>query len=609
MAANNRRELVVAIVSDASTYSKGLDQASRQTQTFGKQMDRAAKGGIGQLDSRVTAVTASLKGLAGVAGVAAIGSKVVQFADESIQAFSDLEQAAGGTEAVFGDASDAVDAFATSSAKAIGLSEAEFRTATTAIGGQLKRMTGDVDLAAEQSIRLTQVAADLAATYGGTTAEAVEALGSAFRGEADPAERFNLDLKVSKANAEAVRLGLAETTSSVDDYARAQAILSLITTQSADAQGQFAREADSAAGHAQITAAQIENMKARAGEAIVPFKKLTAEIGLFAAENASLGALFLGDVLGTLDATSSAIQRFEVQTGLSADSAAAAITIIETYGGSFEDLIPALSLSESELNLLRFASDDLLASFGLNATQIEGLRQATAIYVDDVRKGRGAQNDFRTAVDETSTAYGNAASTAAQVSWRNRSLGELRTALQETEDAARNTRLAILEATNPAFAAVSARQRESDAAKNLEDVRKNEESTAKDIAAAELELAQARIEAYGALEKFDASGPAGQVKTIADALKISITDAQALLEQLGILDGSTITVPIVFELQSRTAPSFDEITKYLPRGGTSTGSGGSSSTTNITVNNPQPQAAPADIQRELILNRVRSFAE
>src|SRR5690606_31215355 len=120
--------------------------------------------------------------------------------------------------------------------------ETEFRKATTSIGGQLKRMTGDVELAADRSIFLTQVAADLAATYGGTTADAVAALGAAFRGEADPAERFNLNLKIGEQNAKAVEMGLARTTKEVDDHARALALVELITEQSADAQGQFARE-------------------------------------------------------------------------------------------------------------------------------------------------------------------------------------------------------------------------------------------------------------------------------------------------------------------------------------------------------------------------------
>lgn len=239
--------LTVRILSDTKQAEAGLKQFENRVQSTGQKLESAGK---------------KMTVFATLPIAAAMGA--------ATKAASELEQAVGGTEAVFGDASDAIDDYAKKAASGAGLSEREFREATTSIGGQLKRMTGDVDLAAEQSIELTKVASDLAATYGGTTAEAVSALGSAFRGEADPAERFNLNLKIGAVNAKAVELGLAATTNEVDDNARAQATLALIMEQSADAQGQFARESDSAAGSMQIAKAEMENASAEIGAALLP---------------------------------------------------------------------------------------------------------------------------------------------------------------------------------------------------------------------------------------------------------------------------------------------------------------------------------------------------
>lgn len=199
-----------------------------------------------------------------------IADSAVRAFTSTIAAASSLEQAVGGTEAVFGDASGAIDDFAQHSADSVGLSERAFREATTLIGGQLKRMTGDIGFASDASIQLVEVGADLAATYGGTTKEAVDAFAAALRGEADPAERFNLNLKVSEVNAKAVELGLAATTSEVDENARAQALLALVMEQSADAQGQFARESDTHAGAQQRFAASVEDAQAAFGEKLLP---------------------------------------------------------------------------------------------------------------------------------------------------------------------------------------------------------------------------------------------------------------------------------------------------------------------------------------------------
>lgn len=241
----------------------GRDTGAKATLTGGA---RAAD----ELGNRMKRAGDVARGVLAAGFIQDIGRAAQRFLGDAMRAASGLEQAVGGTKAVFGDASAVVDDFGKKSAQAVGLSEREFREATTLIGGQLKRMTGDVNLAADSSIQLVEVGADLAATYGGTTKQAVDAFAAALRGEADPAERFNLNLKVSAVNAKAVELGLAETTNEVDDNARAQALLALVMEQSADAQGQFAREADTAAVSAQKASAQWENAQATLGQVLLP---------------------------------------------------------------------------------------------------------------------------------------------------------------------------------------------------------------------------------------------------------------------------------------------------------------------------------------------------
>jgi hypothetical protein len=231
-------------------------------------IEASADKAIGKAENRLDKLGAKFS-KAG-AGMLTAGGLAAAGLFKAGNAAAELEQAVGGTEAVFKDASGAIDAFATKAAQAVGLSEREFRTMSTGIGGQLKGLGFDLDVAAQKSIDLTKTAADLAATYGGSTADAVQAIGAAFRGEADPAERFNLFLNQTRVNAKAVELGLAATTSSVDANAKAQAVLALITEQSADAQGQFARESDTALGAQARFRAESENLQAALGQAVLP---------------------------------------------------------------------------------------------------------------------------------------------------------------------------------------------------------------------------------------------------------------------------------------------------------------------------------------------------
>ena len=261
-------EVGIDVVSHDKT-GPGMDSAKRRAEAVGKSVKS-----IGEIAGGI--LTANVFQRLGAAAVHAF--------TDTIRAASGLEQALGGTKAVFGDASGAVDSFADRSAEAAGLSEREFREMTTLVGGQLKRMTGDVNFAGEASVKLTQIAADLAATYGGTTRQAMESFAAALRGEADPAERFNLNLKQSVVAAKAVEMGLAASTSEVNEQAKAQAMLALITEQSADAQGQFAREGDTAAVAHQKLTASIEDAQASIGQGLLPVLAKAAEIGAVVAE-------------------------------------------------------------------------------------------------------------------------------------------------------------------------------------------------------------------------------------------------------------------------------------------------------------------------------------
>lgn len=223
------------------------------------------------------------RGLDQIGGLLASGA-IIAGLNKVEAAASDLQQAAGGTAAVFGDMAGIIDRAAKDSAQSMGLSERQFREATSRIGALLKGMGYDTREAAEESIRLTQVGADLAATFGGTTAEAVDALAAALRGETDPIERYGISLRQADIDARAMAMGLWDGTGAIDANAKAQAALAIITEKSGGALGQFAREADSAAGQAQIAAAETENAQANMGQALLP---IYAEMSHAVAELAS----------------------------------------------------------------------------------------------------------------------------------------------------------------------------------------------------------------------------------------------------------------------------------------------------------------------------------
>ena len=247
-AGTDKSKVRVAVVGDASQLEKELRKAEGQLSGFGANAQKSGD----------------------ILRSALFGGAVLYGAKKLVDAAGDLEQSVGGTSAVFEQAAGSINQFAKSAAQVVGLSENAARSLTSRLGASLKGAGLSAEEAAKQSIFLTKTGADLAATLGGNTKDAVAALGSALRGEFDPLEQFGIALKASQISAKAVSMGLAESESSVSAYAKGQATLALITERSAFAQGQFAKEANTAQGQQQRAAASMEDTSAALGKSLLP---------------------------------------------------------------------------------------------------------------------------------------------------------------------------------------------------------------------------------------------------------------------------------------------------------------------------------------------------
>ena len=270
--------LSVRIISDSKEAAKGFSQAA---------------GGVDKLEGKV-------KGAATAMSVASAG--VIAFGKEALDAASALQQSTGAVESVFKSQADAIKGLAADAAGAVGLSANQYQEFASVMGSQLKNLGVEQSNLVPTTDKLITMGADLASMYGGTTADAVEALGAVFRGETDPIEKYGISIKQSDVNARLAADGLDGLEGEARKQAETQARLAILTEQSADAQGNFAREVDTAAGSAQIAAAEWENAKASLGEALLPIATRAAEVmadlAAKMAENPAVVARVAAAILG-----------------------------------------------------------------------------------------------------------------------------------------------------------------------------------------------------------------------------------------------------------------------------------------------------------------------
>jgi hypothetical protein len=209
-------------------------------------------------------------GALAVQGFTAVVSRSVGVITSSITAASNLQQSVGGVQAVFKGSAKTINAWATGAAKSVGLSKNAYNQFAAVIGSQLKGAGVPMDALAKKTDQLIRLGSDLSATYGGTTSEAVEALGAALRGEFDPIEKFGVSLNQAAINAKGVSLGFDLVSGSLSTQGKQAATLALIYDRTRDAQGQFGKQTTTLAEQQQILAAKTENLKAKFGTALLP---------------------------------------------------------------------------------------------------------------------------------------------------------------------------------------------------------------------------------------------------------------------------------------------------------------------------------------------------
>lgn len=279
--------------------SKALDsEAEKAGKSFGQKLSSA----MGKAGSSVVDFSNKFKVHAGVAlgGLTALGKGAADYAAEA-------EQSYGAVESIFGEHAAKINDLSKTAADSVGLSGREYREQASYMGAMLKNLGTPMDELGGKSADLVAMGADLAATFGGPTSDAVSALGAVLRGETDPIERYGISIKQADIKAKMAEMGLEGLSGEAEKQAQAQATLALLTEQSASAQGQFAREVDTAAHKSQVAQAKIDDAKETIGTALLPVMAMVTDALAKVAEQVGKHPKLFIALAGAVGAVSAAI--------------------------------------------------------------------------------------------------------------------------------------------------------------------------------------------------------------------------------------------------------------------------------------------------------------
>lgn len=249
------RDLTIKLLADVDNFKKNMDKASGQTDSFANKSGAALK----------------KVGVAVAAAAAAAGAFAVKFGVDAVKAASDLQETLSKTAQLFGENAAEVEKFAATAATKLGQSKQQALDAAAnfAIFGKAAGLAGS-DLV-NFSTDFTVLASDLASFNNTSPEEAINAIGSALRGEAEPLRKYGVLLDDASLRQAALELGIVNTTkNALTPQQKVLAAQKLIFEQTTAAQGDFARTSDGLANGQRILAAQFENVKTTVGNALLP---------------------------------------------------------------------------------------------------------------------------------------------------------------------------------------------------------------------------------------------------------------------------------------------------------------------------------------------------
>ena len=204
------------------------------------------------------------------AGLAAIGVAAVAGAGKAINLASDFAESQAKIGEIFGANAVAIEAFAATAATSLGQSKQEVLDAAGTFGifGDAAGLGGQ-DLV-NFSNDFTTLASDLASFNNTSPQEAIEAIGSALRGESEPLRKYGVMLDDAALKAEALAQGIYNGKGPLTQQQKILASTAVIFKKTTKAQGDFARTSDGLANRTRVMKAQLSNAAVTIGTALLP---------------------------------------------------------------------------------------------------------------------------------------------------------------------------------------------------------------------------------------------------------------------------------------------------------------------------------------------------
>ena len=246
-------ELFATLSLDTKDFDKGVKGAAKQGEALGA-----------TLKNKVGAGTIAMGNL--IAGaVQMVGNAAVQMGKRAWSGVAELEQNLGGSEAVWGEWADEIQATASHAFSAMGLSMSDYLAEANKMGSLLKGSGYTTAEAYQLTTDMMQRASDVASIMGIDVASAMQAIEGAAKGNFTMMDNLGVAINDTTLANYALEKGITKSTRSMTTQEKTALAFQLFMEKTADYAGNYAHENDTLAGSFTTLSAAFDNFLAGKG--------------------------------------------------------------------------------------------------------------------------------------------------------------------------------------------------------------------------------------------------------------------------------------------------------------------------------------------------------
>lgn len=225
--------------------------------------------GTNTIKSQANSLKSTFLSLGKIIASTFIIKKTINLGKQALELSSDLEEVQNVVDVAFGEMSYKIEEFAKTSIEQFGLSKLAAKDTASSFMAMAKGMQLPTEAAADMSLQLTALSADMASFFNIAQSEARTALASVYTGETETLKRYGILMTEVNLQEYARQQGIEKSISAMTQQEKVLLRYNYVMNATRLSQGDFARTSESWANQTRILKEQWKEFLALLGQGLI----------------------------------------------------------------------------------------------------------------------------------------------------------------------------------------------------------------------------------------------------------------------------------------------------------------------------------------------------